>query len=88
MVCAPRYDCAAQMYYCHGKTKPLRHHFLRTHEKEFADFPQLFSYWFSLHGLASVVEQYGQDDVLEQRVLELAQVIADGQTYQQGLIAR
>lgn len=53
-------------------------------KKEFADFPQLFSYWFSLHGLASVVEQYGQDDVLEQRVLELAQVIADGQTYQQG----
>lgn len=53
-------------------------------KKDLADFPQLFSYWFSLHGLASVLEQHGQDDVLEQRVLELAEVIADGQTYQQG----
>ena len=40
-------------------------------KKRICRFPQLFSYWFSLHGLASVVEQYGQDDVLEQRVLEL-----------------
>ncbi|RYZ89017.1 MAG: hypothetical protein EOO68_25835, partial [Moraxellaceae bacterium] len=53
-------------------------------KKDFADFPQLFSYWFSLHALASVVEHHGEDDVLEQRVLELAEVIADGQTYQQG----
>ncbi|HEY6527237.1 MAG TPA: hypothetical protein VIZ65_00985 [Cellvibrionaceae bacterium] len=53
-------------------------------KKEFAGFPQLFSYWFSLHALASVVEQQGQDELLEQQAIELAASISSGQTYQLG----
>lgn len=53
-------------------------------KKEFADFPQLFTYWFSLHTLACMADKVGDDELMEQHVLEVAAGLAAGQTYQVG----
>lgn len=53
-------------------------------KKEMADFPQLFTYWFSLHALACVADVIGDDEMMEQHVLEVAAGLAAGQTYQLG----
>lgn len=53
-------------------------------KKDFAAFPQLFCYWFSLHVLACVSEQLGQDEAREQHVIEVAADLASGQSYQVG----
>lgn len=53
-------------------------------KKELADFGQLFTYWFSINALACVVNKVGEDELLEQHVIEVASAIAAGQTYQEG----
>jgi hypothetical protein len=53
-------------------------------KKEFAEFPQLFSYWFALHALACMADIVGDDELMEQHVLEVAAGLAAGQTYQLG----